>query len=102
MHKGAGVHAEIGVPSAAEGHKGVSGGRGASGVVEVSAEGDNQVKKPDQRQGGKGSRELVKTLQERLRMSPLTLRFADQTMEAAYVAKAHAQLFMVRLQSKCD
>ncbi len=100
-HKDAAVHAESGVPSAPGGHGDVSGRGGSSSLGQVSPEGADVMEKPMRRQGGGGPEQAVAQLQEQLRMNPFTLRFADQAMEAAYVAKTHAKLFVVRTKLDC-
>jgi hypothetical protein len=101
VHEGGGVPVELGVQSALGGHEDVSGRRGASGVGEGSVEGNDAVEKPKRRQSGRGPSQALAQPQEQLQMNPLTLRFADEAMEAAYVAKTHGKLFMVRTQLNC-
>jgi hypothetical protein len=63
----------------------------------VSLAGGQGASKPRRPEGGKGRRGPVES--HLLELNPVTLRFGNQTMEAAYVAAANAKLIMVR---KCQ
>jgi hypothetical protein len=99
MRKRAGLHGEAGVQPPRGGHKGVSGRSGASGFGEFCAEGDDETEKPGKVLDGKRSGESLAKLPEQVELNPLTLRFANRAVEAAYVTEAHKKLLKVRLSS---